>query len=73
MALTAALPWLYSIQLKGPAGVDMEPVWVFYLPQVYPAGVGTMPGRAMAAAEKPQCSCHKVATLDVFLQGLLEL
>lgn len=33
-----------------------------YLPQVYPAGTGTMPGRATAPAEKPRRSCHKVAT-----------
>lgn len=44
-----------------------------YLPQVYPTGVGTMPCSATAAAEKPQRSCHKVATFDVLLQGLLEL
>lgn len=73
VAPTAALPWLCGTQLKGPAGVDLGPVWLLIYPRSIPTGVETMPGSATAAAEEPQRSCHKVATFDVLLQGLLEL
>lgn len=58
VALTAALPWLYSIQLKGPAGVDMEPVWVF----IYRKSILQVWGQCLAVPWQLQKSLNAAVT-----------
>lgn len=73
VALTAALPWLCGTQLKGPAGVGWEPVWVF----IYPRSTPRARGQCLAVPRHLQKSLDAAVTrwrpLDALLQGLLEL
>lgn len=58
VALTAALPWLYGTQLKGPAGVDLGPVWLF----IYPRSIPRVWGQCLAVPRQLQKSLNAAVT-----------